>query len=274
MIYTIKKHNMQIRYVDPVVKMLSRKIGKLISDKELKSLQRKILGSEFDIKKFYKLVFVLKQRQFLVPLRKDLYIVSYPENDEFTVTGMIEKLYRELLQKQIQKHCGSDYYIGSTKWLELSLWNYEIPNEIEVYNTRFSGVEPIFSDYRIYFKKYPLPKGTFYTKVKSCFRVAKKHRQKISIGGYDFSVGPVEVCALESLYYSGAATSTYQSELIKRVIKKYQNIRSRDIVKQVIKSGKHHTSLNKLHDIAKWVGDNFTETCNTIINTFGFKIRF
>jgi hypothetical protein len=72
---------MQIKYIQPIIKILSKKIGKVISDNQIESLQKTILNDQYDKQKFYKLIFMLKKRKYLIPLKKDLYLVSYPENN-------------------------------------------------------------------------------------------------------------------------------------------------------------------------------------------------
>lgn len=66
---------MSLKYVEPIIKKLSKKIGKIIDDQELQSLQKDILGPNFEISKFYKLIFTLKQKQYLIPLKK-IFILS------------------------------------------------------------------------------------------------------------------------------------------------------------------------------------------------------
>jgi hypothetical protein len=114
------------------------------------------------------------------------------------------------------------------------LGNYDITNEIDIYNTTHTGSEQIVSDYNALYKLYPDPKNSYHSKAKSCFTISKAHRQKIAIGKHEFFIGPIEVCTLESLYYTDVSTSTYQAELIKRVIKKHKTTRDWDIIKQVI----------------------------------------
>lgn len=103
---------MKTNYFDPIVKILQKKIGKIISDKELQSLQKDILGSDYDIKKFYKLIFQLKQKLHLIPLRKDIYLISYPENILPNENQINEQYYRTFLHDLITAECKKNYYIG------------------------------------------------------------------------------------------------------------------------------------------------------------------
>lgn len=261
---------MSLKYVEPIVKKLSKKIGKIIDDQELQSLQKDILGSSFDKNKFYKLIFILKQRQYLIPLKKDLYLVSYPENKSFTLTNSIDKLYRELLYKQIKKECKTNYYIGWSKGLELHLNNYDIPNEIEVYNEKNQGREQVISDYYIYYKYYSQSKKISLTQ-KPLFKKIQASRITLKVGNNNFQVGCVEVCLLESLYYKDQISS-YHTELIKKVIKKFREQRNRDLIKHIISSWRHHTSINRLYEMSKSVDPSFANSCLNIIRTYWFKM--
>lgn len=255
-----------------IIKKLSKKIGKLISDDEIKSLQIEYFAWDVDIKKFYKLIFILKQRQYLIPLKKDLYIVSYPENLNLNISNVIDKFYWELLHKQITSKCKKNYYIGSTKALELYLNNYSIPNQVEIYNEKYSESHAIISDYNWIFKQYPDTKKSYHSKVKNLFQACKSNRQSISIEKNEYFLGPIEICILESLYYIDKTATTYQNDLIKKCIKKYKAKRDRNLIKEIISSGKHHTSLNRLYEICKYEEKDFANSCLEIIKIVWFRI--
>ena len=261
---------MSLKYVEPIVRKLSKKIGKIIDDQELQSLQKDILGLNFDKNKFYKLIFILKQKQYLIPLKKDLYLVSYPENKNFTLANSIDKLYRDLLYKQIKKECKNNYYIGGSKGLELHLNNYGIPSEIEIYNDKNQGREQVISDYYLYYKHYSQSKKDALTE-KTLLKKIQASHSVVKIGSNNFQVGCVEICLLECLYYKDQVSS-HHSDLIKKIVKKFKDQRNRDLMKIIISSGRHHTSINRLYEMSKSIDSNFANSCLQVIRTYGFKM--
>lgn len=110
-------------------------------------------------------------------------------------------------------------------------------------------------------------KNTYQSKSKNVFQICTAKRNTITIENNEFFLGPIEVCVLESLYYTDKTTSGYQNDLIKKCIKKYKSKRDRNLIKEIISSGKHHTSLNRLFEICKEIDVEFTKSCEMIIKT-------
>ncbi len=261
---------MSLKYVEPIIKKLSKKIGKIIDDQELQSLQKDILGPNFEISKFYKLIFTLKQKQYLIPLKKDLYLISYPENKNFTLINTIDRLYRDLLYKQIKKDCKSNYYIWWTKGLELLMNNYDIINEIEIYNEKKQWREQVISEFFLYYKQYGLAKK-YILNQKTLIKRIQSFQKTIKIGNNNFQVGSLEICILECLYYKDQISS-HQNDLIKKVIKKFKDQWNRNLMKIIISSWRHHTSINRLYKMSKLVDEKFANSCLEVIRTYGFKM--
>lgn len=118
--------------------------------------------------------------------------------------------------------------------MELHLNNYDIPNEIEVYNEKNQGREQVISDYYLYYKHYSQSQKNSLTE-KPLFKKIQASRIILKVGNNNFQVGCVEICLLESLYYKDQISS-YHTELIKKVIKKFREQRNRDLIKNIISS--------------------------------------
>lgn len=262
---------MKQKYLEPIIDYLQKRIGKIISDNDLQYLQKEILGHDYDIKKFYKLIFQLKQKQHLIPLKKDLYLISYPENKQLNINQIVEDYYRPFLHKLISTHCKKRYYIWGIKWLELFLNNKDYNEGIDVYTDSKSGSDTIISHYEISFKSYKSNKSLD-KKAHPCFALGLEFKNTIEISWKEFFVWPLELCVLESLYYNNSNSSTYLKELIKKTIKKHSQRRNREIIKKVILAWKHHTSLNRLYDLSLGLDKDFTHQCNLIIKQLWFKI--
>lgn len=260
---------MRINYYDPIVKVLQKRIGKVIYDSDLQSLQREILGSDYDIKKFYKLIFQLKQKKHLISLRKDCYLISYPENTIDSEHHIIEQFYRDFLYQELHKNCKKNYYIWWIQWLELHLNDTDYKEYIEVYNMNLHEERPLIKNCSILFKSYNNKDNQ--KKSHPCFQLWLEHSKSIVIEWKVFSVWSIELCILESLYYHNG--TSYPNELIKKILKKFGNKRDRSFVKKILLSGRHHSSINRLYEIGKKIDPIFANQCMDIIKQFWFKIN-
>lgn len=267
-IYPLYKILMKQSYFEPIVNKLQKKIGKIISDSELQYLQKEILGSNYDIKKFYKLIFNLKQKLYLIPLRKDTYLISYPENKQLNENQINEQYYRQFLHKIIATECKKNYYIWWLKWLELCLHDFDYTEEIEIYTTNKNNTLTIINNCNAYLKSYTNKHNE--KKNHPCFQLWMNNIKTYLIENKSFQVWPIELCVLESLYYSNG--TTYPNELIKKIIKKYNQKRDRSLVKKILLTGRHHTSINRLYSIALHIDSGFANRCEELIKQCGFKI--
>lgn len=259
---------MKQNYFEPIVKSLQKKIWKVITDIELQYLQKEILGPDYDIKKFYKLIFHLKQKLYLVPLRKDVYLISYPENKQLNDNQINEQYYRPFLHKLLLEECKKNYYIWWLKWVELWLQDFDYSEEIEIYNTNKNTNITIINKCNAYLKTYANKHNE--KKNHPCFQLWIDNLKTYLIGNKMFQVGPIELCVLESLYYSNG--TTYPNELIKKVIKKLNHKRDRSLIKKILLTGRHHTSINRLRSISSHIDSNFATLCEECIKQCGFKI--
>ncbi len=257
-------------YIEIIIKVLEKKIGKLITWGEIQSLQKELLGSSFNANKFYKLIYVLKNRGYLLELKNGLYLTSYPEAQVSPNADIKEEYYRKLLYTLIKKHCKSDYYIWWTKWLELYLKNNEMADSIEVINTLVTKKETIIWDYKLSIKPFYSEKNQIVKK--SIRSTIKWKRIQIDIWEKPFFIWPIELCLLESMYYNSKSNNGLQVELVKKVLKKYKNNLDLQFIKNIIQGGKYHTSINRLYRIAKPIDSILAKQLFQVIKTSSFMI--
>ena len=270
--------NMRTKYLKPMIEILMKKSSKIISDNQIMLLQQSILSEQLNTSQFYKLIFMLKKRGYLIPLKKDLYRISSPHEDNLGNEYLVEEYYRSLLYKHIKSTCKWRYYIGSSKWIEMLLHNNDVTQEITIYNEKRSKKEVVMLDHSVLFKTYTSnrwknrEKKDIWSSKDMLATIGIKKSSLVSIKKHRFSVWPLELCVLESLYYETHHDTTYLYDLIKRAIKKYKRTRDRWLLKKIISLERHHTSINRLAQLMITVDQSFAQQCIDIINKVWFKI--
>lgn len=138
----------------------------------------------------------------------------------------------------------------------------EAPERIEVVCTHKQSVEVVLADKQVHFKKYS-------SKGASLFKTFKKWTVKQKHGRYSFSYATKELALLEILYNFDKDYDRYGYEFVKKFVKKHKdwNISTWE---KIMKSGKHHTSINRLYDIAKINNKPLAEELLLIIKKHSF----
>jgi hypothetical protein len=91
---------MKNKYFDIVVKKLSKYRNKLIEIQKVKEIVKNILDTDYSEKKLYKMIYYLKNRNYLESLKKEIFFVKNPEK-KYTESWLTEEFYRTILKK----HC-------------------------------------------------------------------------------------------------------------------------------------------------------------------------
>lgn len=255
---------MKVSYIESVVKSLQKKIGKVITSKEIESLQKEILGSGFNENKFYKLIYTLKNKWHIVELKSGLYLISYPEAQNPDKEELKETHYRPLLHEIIKKEHKWFYYIWWIKWLELHMNNYAIPENIDIITQHPAGKKTIIGTAAMSIKPTITPK--------QLEKIIQYKTTKTVITWKSFFVWPLELCILELLYYQSKVGMGYEGELIKKAIKKHRSKIDLEFIKSIISSGRFHTSLNRLYELCKAVDKWLSNEILAIIKSSWFRI--
>lgn len=249
---------------DEFKKQLLKKKNKILTIQDLKKIGQKIMTDEYADTKLYKLIYHAKNQWYFIAIKKDLFVPTAPDHpiDEQSI---IDKYYRPLLKK----HCADSYwrhrYIGGLKALELITGNYTPTDTIEIVTSDSQGSSVLFLDKKIYTKSYTQD-GT------SLFKTIYRQTENIKIGTTALRRATLELAILESLYSPDVVTQWYTHELIKRALKKYKkHIRSENII-TLVRLGKHHSSLNRLHQIARSVDAKLATQLEDIIRKYSFIV--
>ena len=257
---------METSLLQTIINFTKRNIWKLVTNDQLISLQKTVLSESRNPNKLYKLIYSLKNKGYIIELRKWLYYVSYPESG-INIDQLIDQWYRILLHELIQKNCKSYYMISWITGLEMHLGQYDIPNNIEILNLKIWKQTTIIGNHEVQWKLIDYNKGSTY---KNLHKLFKEHILELTISSKSFSIAPLELCIFETLYYS-KKTSGYEIELIKKILKKIKYNLNREIVKSILNAWKYHTSFDRLIRII-WTNDQkCTQRCIEYQKLYSFK---
>lgn len=252
---------MKNTHLQIVTKKLSKWRKKIIYADELKSLIAKVLGDNYTDTKAYKFIYYLKNRWYIVSIKKTIFYVKYPE-DHISESLILEDYYWQILHQHCTESLAKQRYIWGLKALELNLNNFEIPDTVLIVNPDKQSKETVVAAKHIQFKKYTTKQENFFTKF-------KKFTHKVKMGKYSFAIASKELALLECMYNYDETFDRYTYELVKKVIKRSTQI-DETVIAKIIKLGKHHTSINRLYKIAKSNNKTFAEKLAVIIKRYSF----
>ena len=255
---------MKNKYFDIIVKNLLKHKNKLIEIEKIKTIWKKVLDSEYSEKKLYKIIYYLKNREYLQSLKKDILIVKDPEK-KYTNQQLLETYYRNILKKHCNEFVDWKRYIWWIKALELNNSSYEIPEEIIIVNSKKQCTETVMFDKQILFKLYSSDE-------KKLFSTFYKMTRKIYIKNNVFPIACTELAILESLYNPSIISKWYADEFIKKILRKSWNSLDTKIWEQIVKTSKHHSSINRLYKLSQSVNPEIAEKIKNIIKRYSYFI--
>lgn len=255
---------MQDSHFNIVVKKILKHKWKVLDSWKLKKFIQDILDTNYTDKKAYKIIYYLKQRWYVISLKKDIFFIK-DQNQNIEVDILIDKLYRQILAAHCKQYLWSDRYIWWLKALELNIWNNAIPEDIDVINPEKQSREVILASKYLNFKSYTIKKDNLFKKF-------KKLTQKIKIWKNSFHYSNLELSILESLYNPSVISENYVKEVIKKVLRKHKKTLNFDIFWQILKLGKHHSSLNRLYSISKSIDPELATQIIAIVKKYSFII--
>jgi hypothetical protein len=77
---------------------------------------------------------------------------------------------------------------------------------------------------------------------------------------------------LESLYNPSVINKWYADEFIKKILRKNKNSLDTKVREQIVKTSKHHSSINRLYKLAQTVDPEITEKIKNIIKRYSYFI--
>lgn len=250
-----------------LVKKVSKYRWTLISTDRIKKIMQNILGDEYWEKKIYKMIYFLKNRKwwYLISLKKDIFYVKEPQ-DSITEEEIIEKHYWTVLKKHCKEYLNNSRYIWWIKALQLNMMDYSIPDEIDIINPLKQSKEVVLSKKYIKYKKYS-------SKNISIFNKLKKFTDKVNIWKNSFYISKIELAMLESLYNPDIVSERYIQEVIKKLLRRNKKQLDYDTIMKIIRLGKHHTSINRLYNLAKAIDPEISSKLWDIIKKYSFFLE-
>ena len=250
--------------IENLIQILQKQKKKILSSDDLKKYIYLAFWESTPISKIYKITFQLRNRQYLIWLRKDLFYITNPDklvsNEEIE-----EQRYRKLLKNHCNWVC-KQRYIGSLTALEIHLhWNgVTIPETIMIINKEKQTVETVIFEKQIAFKK-------FETKWKNLVSQLIKQTNEVNMPNCkNLLIANLELSILECLYNFDTTNKWYIEECIKKAIKKNGKTLNLSILETIIKLWKHNTSLNRLYNLTKLTYPVLSEEIKKLIKKYGF----
>ena len=256
---------MKKNYFDITVKNLSKHKNKLIDIDKVKEIITKIMDTDYSENKAYKIIYQLKNRWYLVNLKKSIFLAKDPEKD-YNEQQLLEMFYRSIVKKHCKDFTDGKRYIWGIKALELNQTNFEVPEEILIVSNWKQSTETVMFDKQISFKTYE-------TNWKSLFNFFSKYTKKVYVWKNVFNIANLELSILESLYNPSVITKWYIDETVKRIIRKNKKYINLSVFEEVLKKNKHHTSINRLYKLALWIDPTFAEDLKKMIKKYSYFIN-
>lgn len=255
---------MKNSYFNILVKNILKHKNKIIEISKIKDILKKILDTDYSDQKLYKTIYYLKNREYLLSLKKDILLVKDPEK-QYNEDQLLEIYYRNILKKHCNQFIKWNRYIWWLKALELNISSYEIPEEILIVNQNKQCTEKVMFNKQILLKTYSANE-------KKTFNNFYKLTKKIYIKNNVFPIANIELAILESLYNISIINKWYTEELIKKILRKNKKNINTKIREKIIKSWKHHSSINRLYKISISIDPELAESIKSIIKKYSYFI--
>lgn len=250
--------------IENLIQILQKQKKKILSSDDFKKYIYLTFWESTPISKIYKVTFQLRNRWYLIWLRKDLFYITNPEK-LITAEEIEEQRYRKLLKDHCNWVCKQRYIWGLTA-LEIHLhWNgVTIPETVTIINKEKQAVETVVFEKQIAFKKFETKwKNLIPQLIKQTIEVNMTNSKNLPIANLELSI-------LECLYNFDTTNKWYIEECIKKAIKKNGKTLSLSNIESIIKLWKHNTSLNRLYSLCKLSYPTLSEEIKKLIKKYGF----
>ena len=97
-------------YLADVIKSLKKYRKKILFSQDLKSLIKKAMKSEYTDKRAYKLVYYLKNKGYILSIKKDIFYIKHAE-DHISEHLILEDWYRFILHHHCKTATNNQRYI-------------------------------------------------------------------------------------------------------------------------------------------------------------------
>ncbi len=253
----MKKNNFDI-----VVEKILKHKNKLIWINKIKEIVEKIMDSDYSESKSYKMIYYLKNKWYLLNLKKSIFFVKNPEK-EYKEGQLLDMFYRSIVKKHCNDFIVGKRYIWWLKALELNLTAFDIPEEILIVNENKQCTETVMFEKQILLKIYESDN-------KNLFKFFNKFTRNIYIWKNVFPIANIELAMVESLYNPSVVNKWYIEELIKKTIRKNRKNIDTKVFEEVLKKNKHHSSINRLQKLAATIDGELSEKIKSIIKKYSY----
>ena len=252
--------------INIIVNKLWKAQWKIIDNTYIAQLLSKIVDEPFSDAKVYKMTHNLKNKGYLISLKKNCFLVTHPnkkiDEDEITIN-----YYRELLRKHCQTYMTTwSWYIWWVKALEFHLQNYEAPDTIDIVNTKKNALEVVLFEKTIAYKRYTHKQSDIFGKV-------KKHLINQKIGKYNFPIAPLELAMLESLHNPSQIQIPLINEYIKKLIRKHKKSLDFSFFEMILTQNKHHVGVNRIYQLSKNIDPVIADKLHIILKKYSFVMQ-
>lgn len=256
---------MTYKVFDSIVKKFGKMRHKIVSMDKLEQVLSACTDLSTSDQKIYKLLYTLKNRWYLITLKKNLFFIK--DSDE-TVSPdrILERHYRDQLRKHCKDYVQGHRYIGGLKALEFHMSAYDIPeDDILVVNEEKQATEIVLFDRKVVYKVYT-------HKHSSLYPVFKKFTTTVRLPHGSLPIAWLELALLETLYNPSSSSVWYVHGLIKKVLKKHKKTLNVAVFAKLLQANKHHTSINRLHSIAMELDQGLADQLWNLIKKYSYFI--
>lgn len=255
---------MKNTYFNIVVKRVMKYKNKLTDIDAMKKVIQNILDTDYSDAKMYKMIYYLKNKEYILNLKKNIFFVKDPEK-KYTEEQLLEMFYWNLVKKHCKDFLKGKRYIGGVKALEFNTSSFDIPEELLIINEYKQATETVIFNKQALFKTYGSGE-------KNIFPFFFKFTRRIYIGKNTFDIANLELSILEALYNQSMVSKNYTEELIKKVIRKNMKTLDTTIWEQILRNNKHHSSINRLYKLSLAIDPEFSEKIKNIIKRYSYFI--
>lgn len=256
---------MTYKVFDSIVKKFGKMRHKIVSMEKLEQVLSACTDLSTSDQKIYKLLYTLKNRWYLLTLKKNLFFIKDPD-EVVSSDWILERHYWDQLRKHCKEYVSGHRYVGGLKALEFHMSSYDIPDDdILVVNENKQATEIVLFDRKVVYKVYTHKHSSLYPLFKKFTTTFRLSQGSLPIAG-------LELALLETLYNPASGSVGYVHGLIKKILKKHKKTLNLTVFAKLLQANKHHTSINRLHSIAVEVDKVLADNLLNLIKKYSYFI--
>lgn len=257
---------MAIWYFNIVVNKLLKKKYQVVKLDDIWKIIKLILVEQYSISKLYKIIYQLKNKWYIISIKKDMYYIKECE-ESVNTEYILQKYYRPFVYSHCHDYIKGFWYIGWLKSLQIMMHNLEIPNELLIITNNKQSHEVVILDKCITTKSYNIQQ-------KPLLKYFKAFTISCNIQWKKIYRANLELALLETLYNCDIKSNNYIVEIIKKILSTYHKKINMQTMASIIKLWKHHTSINRLYILSKYIDEVCAKDLLEIIKKYSYIISW